>query len=81
MDEAPHLYRVYSDDPDASTDFKRFKQDNSGHLKLLFCIDMLNEGIHVEDIDGVVMFRPTVSPIVYKSSSWGARWRRAGGSL
>ncbi len=36
------------------------------HLKLLFCIDMLNEGIHVEDISGVILFRPTVSPIVYK---------------
>ena len=66
VEEAPHLYRVYSDDPDASTDFQNFKQDDSGHLKLLFCIDMLNEGIHVEGIDGVVMFRPTVSPIVYK---------------
>ncbi len=66
VDEAPHLYRVYSDDPDASTDFQNFKQDDSDHLKLLFCIDMLNEGIHVEGIDGVVMFRPTVSPIVYK---------------
>ena len=27
---------------------------------------MLNEGIHVDDIDGVILFRPTVSPIIYK---------------
>ncbi len=42
------------------------KDSGENHLKLLFCIDMLNEGIHVEDISGVILFRPTVSPIVYK---------------
>lgn len=26
---------------------------------------MLNEGIHIKDVDGVVMLRPTISPIVY----------------
>jgi hypothetical protein len=26
---------------------------------------MLNEGIHVEDINGVLLLRPTVSPIIY----------------
>ena len=29
-------------------------------------VDMFNEDIHVGDIDGVKLFRPTVSPIVYK---------------
>jgi superfamily II DNA or RNA helicase len=43
-----------------------FKQDNSDHLKLLFCIDMLNEGVHIENISGVILFRPTVSPIIFK---------------
>ena len=27
---------------------------------------MLNEGIHLDDISGVILLRPTVSPIVYK---------------
>lgn len=35
-------------------------------MKLLYCIDMLNEGVHVEDVDGVILLRPTVSPIIYK---------------
>ena len=26
----------------------------------------LNEGVHVESISGVILFRPTISPIVYK---------------
>ena len=43
-----------------------FKTDKSEHLKLLYCIDMLNEGVHVEDISGVILLRPTISPIIYK---------------
>jgi len=66
IDPDMHLYSVYSSDPETSRAFDAFKKDNSGHLKLLYCIDMLNEGIHVDDISGVVLFRPTVSPIVYK---------------
>lgn len=52
---------------DTATDreFRKFKKDNSEHLKLLFCIDMLNEGVHVDDVDGVILLRPTVSPIIY----------------
>lgn len=61
-----HAYSVYSNDPETSKAFAAFKADRSNALRLLYCIDMLNEGIHVEDIDGVVLFRPTVSPIVYK---------------
>lgn len=66
IDANPHIYRAYSEDPETSREFAKFKKDKSEHLKLLFCIDMLNEGVHVDDIDGVILFRPTVSPIVYK---------------
>ena len=27
---------------------------------------MLNEGVHVEGISGVILFRPTISPTIYK---------------
>lgn len=66
VDTKPHIYTAYSNDPETSRAFAKFKGDKSGHLKLLFCIDMLNEGIHVEDISGVILLRPTVSPIIYK---------------
>lgn len=66
VDGEPHIYSLYSDDPSTSRAFADFKADESGHLKLLYCIDMLNEGVHVEDVDGVVLLRPTVSPIIYK---------------
>ena len=61
------IYSVYS----ANNDYMNklavdsFEQNNSSHLKLLFCVNMLNEGLHVNDIDGVIMLRPTVSPIIY----------------
>ncbi len=66
VDGEPHIYSLYSDDPSTSRAFADFKADESGHLKLLYCIDMLNEGVHVEDVDGVILLRPTVSPIIYK---------------
>jgi superfamily II DNA or RNA helicase len=66
IDPQPHVYRAYADDPSTSKAFSAFKTDESDHLKLLFCIDMLNEGIHVDDISGVILLRPTISPIVFK---------------
>lgn len=66
VDSEPHIYKAYSNDPAASKAFSAFKADVSKHLKLLYSIDMLNEGINVDDIDGVILLRPTVSPIIYK---------------
>lgn len=65
MDSQPHMYRAYYDCPQTSRDFAAFKADESDHLRLLFCIDMLNEGVHVGGIDGVILLRPTISPILY----------------
>ena len=66
VDIKPHIYKAYSNDPATSKAFSAFKADVSKHLKLLYSIDMLNEGINVDDIDGVILLRPTVSPIIYK---------------
>ena len=67
VDSAPRIYSVYSSDPSSSRSFQEFKDDNDEkHLKLLYCIDALNEGIHLDDISGVILLRPTVSPIIYK---------------
>ena len=66
VDRNPNIYCVYSEDSGSEQAFVDFKGDSSGHLKLLLCIDMLSEGIHVEDISGVILLRPTTSPIIYK---------------
>ncbi|MCD7883752.1 MAG: Helicase associated domain protein [Lachnospiraceae bacterium] len=67
VDPHPHVYSLYSSDPGAGREFDSFRNDNDNtHLRLLYCIDALNEGIHVEGISGVILLRPTVSPTVYK---------------
>ena len=45
------------------TEFEEDRTD--GTLKLLFAVDMLDEGYHVKDLDGVIMMRPTYSPTIY----------------
>ena len=43
-----------------------FEEDSKeGTLKLLYAVDMLNEGYHIKNLDGVVMMRPTFSPTIY----------------
>ena len=67
VDEDPQIYSVYSDDPMAEKEFQEFKNNKDPHhLKLLFCIDALNEGVHVKGINGVILLRPTLSPTIYK---------------
>lgn len=67
VDPEPHIYSVYSLDAGTSKSFDDFKNDRDNtHLRLLFCIDALNEGVHVEDVSGVILLRPTISPIIYK---------------
>ena len=66
IDKNPRIYTLYSEDATSVAEFESFKADTSEHLKLLFCIDMLNEGVHVDDISGGILFRPTISPIIYK---------------
>ena len=60
------VYEAYSNNPETSKAFSDFKSDVSDSLRLLFCIDMINEGIHIDDISGVILLRPTVSPTVFK---------------
>ncbi len=66
IDPEAHFYQAYSNDPTTSVSFEQFQVDMSDYLKILFCIDMLNEGIHIENIGGVILFRPTSSPVIYK---------------
>ena len=66
IDCRPHVYQVSSNNPESEDDFISFTSDESEHLKLLYCVDMLNEGIHVSDVDAVVLCRPTTYLAVYK---------------
>jgi superfamily II DNA or RNA helicase len=35
-------------------------------IDLIFCVDMLNMGYHIDDLDGIIMLRPTQSDTIYK---------------
>lgn len=73
-------YKVYSNQPDEENRKKGLKQRNSRDvnqanldgfnnenegLSVLLCVDILNEGVHVDGIDGVILLRRTLSPIIY----------------
>jgi len=44
---------------------RAFEDDDSKGVKLLFAVDILNEGLHVKGIDGVIMLRSTGSNIIF----------------
>lgn len=60
-----NVYEVYSDYENKDAEYKAFCDDTSHNLKLMFCVDMLNEGLHLENISGVLLLRPTRSSIVW----------------
>lgn len=60
-----NAYEVYSDYENKDAEYKAFCDDTSHNLKLLFCVNMLNEGLHLENISGVLLLRPTRNMIVF----------------
>ena len=60
-----HAYKTVSADPYGSEDFQAFKDDKSDALKVLYCVNQLNEAVHVKGVDAIVMVRPTKSPTVF----------------
>jgi len=60
------VYSVYSDYINGDIEVNEFiNNKNTKSIKLLFSIGMFNEGIHIEDVTGVILLRPTTSPIIY----------------
>ncbi|XGZ09555.1 Helicase associated domain protein [Peribacillus sp. RS7] len=58
--------RVISDDTYKDAELSEFiKSNRPNTTHLLFAIDMLNEGLHIKDITGVILLRPTISPTVF----------------
>lgn len=60
-----HTYEVHTKNPNRKTEYTGFKADNSDCIKLCLCVDMFNEGVHLEGISGVILLRPTQSNIIY----------------
>ena len=60
-----NMYEVHTKNPNHKTEYNRFQTDNSDCIKLCLCVDMFNEGVHLEGISGVILLRPTQSSIIY----------------
>lgn len=61
IDMEPEIEYLISDREDKKENVRaiqKFESSKSNHLKLIFAVNMLNEGVHVDGIDGLVMLRP-----------------------
>lgn len=68
----PNVYTVYTNEGAISLEKNEIALENfkcshtsDNKVSLLFCINILNEGIHIEDVDGLIFLRNTTSPIIY----------------
>ena len=59
------VYISTSKDYDKDEQLEKFIKDKSNRIRLLLSVNRFNEGLHVKDISGVIMMRPTKSPIMY----------------
>ena len=61
-----HSYVSVAKRNDKEKQLRAFMDDNDKTaVKLLYTVDRFNEGVHIDNIDGVIMLRPTKSPIIY----------------
>ena len=51
---------------DVDSVIRAFNKDKSDNLKILVSVNMLNEGIHAEGCEGVIMFRSTCSKNIFQ---------------
>ena len=66
IDKDMHIYSFSNHDSAVGSSFQEFQADGSDHLRLLYCTDDLNEGVHAEDVSGVILLRPAASSVHYK---------------
>ena len=62
----PSIYAIHSDRQSVDNDrvLKEFREVKTG-INVMLCVDMLNEGVHIKDLNGVIMLRKTDSPIIF----------------
>jgi len=65
IDEEPEVYGIHSKDKTSAKQLEQFKTSNSEHLKLMYCVGMIDEGVHLSDISGVILSAKTGSRPTY----------------
>lgn len=58
-------YPYYSNNSKVKKNLYDFENNKEDGLKLLFVIDKLNEGLHLDEVHGCILLRTTVSNIIY----------------
>lgn len=58
-------YPYYSCSGVVKKNLENFENNKEDGLKLLFIIDKLNEGLHLDEVHGCILLRTTVSNIIY----------------
>lgn len=58
-------YPYYSNSNKVKDNLKSFENNNKEGIKLLFVIDKLNEGLHLDEVHGCILLRTTTSNIIY----------------
>ena len=56
-----NVYKTYEVHSKSQINLKDFEQDKYPGTKILFCVNMLNEGVHISGVDAVVFLRATWS--------------------
>lgn len=65
FNEYPFIYEAHSSMSGSIDQFEKFKNADRKKFSLLLVVNMLNEGVHIKDIDGIIMLRSTESANIY----------------
>ena len=58
------FYNIDYKEKNVKKEMEDFQMDNFDGIKVAISVNMLNEGVHVDGVDAVVMMRNTVSPTI-----------------
>ena len=65
IDGEPEIYGIHSKDNTSSKQLQTFNNSSSKHLKLMYCVGMIDEGVHLNNISGVILAAKTGSRPTY----------------
>ena len=65
IDNEPEIYGIHSKDSTSSQQLQAFNNTDSKHLKLMYCVGMIDEGVHLKSVSGVILAAKTGSRPTY----------------
>ena len=65
IDEESEIYGISSQDNTSAEQLQSFNNSKSSHLKLMYCVGMIDEGVHLNNVSGVILATKTESRPVY----------------